>query len=44
MPKRPLLYRLAAIALVVAVLLGVFTLYRRADFLVQLSNQLWGCF
>ena len=39
-----LLYRIAALALLCAVLLGVFALYGRADFLVQLSNQLWGCF
>jgi hypothetical protein len=29
---------------VVALLAAVFALYSRADFLVQLSNQLWSCF
>ena len=31
-------------ALAVAVLAGVFALYTRPDFLVQLANQLWACF
>lgn len=26
------------------VLVGVFMLYTRPDFLVQLSNQIWACF
>ena len=26
------------------VLLGVFLLYQRPDFLVQMSNQIWACF
>jgi len=30
--------------LALAALAAVFVLYTRADFLVQLSNQLWGCF
>jgi len=25
-------------------MLGVFVLYTRADFLVTLSNQIWACF
>ncbi len=29
---------------VVAVLLAVFSLYTRPDFLVTLSNQIWACF
>jgi hypothetical protein len=28
----------------VAVLLGVFSLYLRPDFLVDLANQVWACF
>ncbi len=28
----------------VAVLLGVFSLYTRPDFLVTLANQVWACF
>jgi hypothetical protein len=28
----------------VAVLLGVFALYTRPDFLVTLAEQLWACF
>ena len=31
-------------AAVGACLLGVFYLYSRPDFLVQLSNQMWACF
>jgi hypothetical protein len=34
----------ALVTAVVAVLLGVFYLYVRPDFLVQLSNQVWACF
>jgi hypothetical protein len=29
---------------VVSVLLAVFALYTRPDFLVMLANQLWACF
>jgi hypothetical protein len=29
---------------VIAVLMAVFTLYTRPDFLVALSNQIWACF
>jgi hypothetical protein len=32
------------VALTLAALAGVFALYTRPDFLVQLSNQLWACF
>ena len=31
-------------ALALAALAGVFVLYTRPDFLVQLSNQIWACF
>lgn len=37
--KRYVLWGAAALALA-----GVFLLYTRPDFLVQLSNQLWACF
>jgi hypothetical protein len=37
-------YRLLIYAAALAVLLGVFALYTRPDFLVNLSNQLWSCF
>ena len=36
--------RIALGAAVGAALLGVFYLYSRPDFLVQLSNQIWACF
>ncbi len=29
---------------IVAVLLGVFALYTRPDFLVTLADQIWSCF
>lgn len=32
------------ILLALAALAGVFALYTRPDFLLQLSNQLWACF
>lgn len=32
------------ILLALAVLAGVFVLYTRPDFLLQLSNQIWACF
>ncbi|MFM1979884.1 MAG: hypothetical protein RLZ68_1149 [Pseudomonadota bacterium] len=31
-------------ALALAVLAGVFLLYARPDFMVQMANQVWGCF
>ena len=31
-------------AVAVAVLLGVFSLYMRPEFLVMLANQIWACF
>ena len=30
--------------LALAALAGVFLLYTRPDFMVQLSNQMWACF
>ena len=30
--------------LVLAALAGVFALYTRPEFLLQLSNQIWACF
>jgi hypothetical protein len=31
-------------ALAIVVLLAVFALYTRPDFLLTLANQVWGCF
>ena len=31
-------------ALAIAVLAGVFLLYSRPDFLMQMANQIWACF
>lgn len=36
--------QLLAWALALAVLLAVFALYTRPDFLVSLADQLWACF
>jgi hypothetical protein len=36
--------RLLAYAGALVVLLGVFSLYTRPDFLVALANQVWACF
>jgi hypothetical protein len=41
--KRQAILILLALA-ALAALAGVFALYTRPDFLVQLSNQLWACF
>jgi hypothetical protein len=38
--KRQVLWLILAIA----ALTGVFALYTRPDFLLQLSNQIWACF
>jgi hypothetical protein len=38
--SRPLLLG----ALATAVLAGVFMLYTQPDFMVQMVNQVWGCF
>ncbi|MBP7564884.1 MAG: hypothetical protein KA795_02650 [Burkholderiaceae bacterium] len=39
-----LLPRLLVAAAIGAVLLGVFSLYTRPEFLVALSEQMWACF
>ena len=36
--------KIAWYALALAALAGVFALYLRPDFLVDLSNQVWACF
>ena len=36
--------RLVAYAAAVAVLLGVFALYLRPDFMVALAQSVWSCF
>ena len=36
--------RISFALLAVAALLGVFSLYTRADFLVTLADQVWACF
>ncbi len=36
--------QLLLIVLALAALAGVFALYLRPDFLLQLSNQIWACF
>lgn len=36
--------RLAMWGAVTAVLVATFLLYARADFMVQLANQVWACF
>ncbi len=36
--------RLLLPALLLCTLAGTFVLYTRPDFLVQLSQQIWGCF
>jgi hypothetical protein len=38
------LWRVVCTVLAACALLAVFFLYSRPDFLVRLSNQLWGCF
>jgi hypothetical protein len=42
--RRQLLLKTAAGAAIAAVLLGVFVLYTRPDFLLTLANQVWACF
>lgn len=39
-----LLGRAAALAVTVGVLVGVFTLYLRPDFMVTVANEIWACF
>lgn len=36
--------QIALTVLALVALAGVFALYTRPDFLVQLSNQIWACF
>lgn len=36
--------RLFVGALAAVILVGVFLLYTRPDFMVQMANQLWSCF
>lgn len=36
--------QLTWLILALAALAGVFALYTRPDFLLQLSNQIWACF
>ena len=36
--------RIVGASAVLAVLLTVFMLYARPDFLVQMANQIWACF
>ena len=36
--------RIALGTIIAASLFGVFYLYSRPDFLMQLSNQIWACF
>lgn len=44
LPALPLWLRLLLWALVLGVLVGVFALYTRADFMVTLADQIWACF
>lgn len=37
-------WRLLGGSLAMAILLGVFFMYGRPDFLVQMANQIWACF
>jgi len=37
-------YKLLAYTVAVVVLLAVFALYTRPDFLVTLANEIWACF
>jgi hypothetical protein len=37
-------YKLLAYATAIAALLGVFALYTRPEFLMNLADQLWSCF
>jgi hypothetical protein len=40
----PRLRKMVAYAIALAVLMAVFALYTRPDFLVTLANQVWACF
>ncbi len=37
-------YKIVIYAAALAVLLGVFVLYTRPEFLLNLADQLWSCF
>jgi hypothetical protein len=37
-------YKLLAYAMALAALFGVFALYTRPEFLMDLADQLWSCF
>ena len=37
-------YKIVIYAAALAVLLGVFALYTRPEFLMNLADQLWSCF
>lgn len=39
-----MIHKIALCSLAVAVLLSVFSLYTRPDFLIALADQVWGCF
>jgi hypothetical protein len=39
-----LLKRVAMAGLAVVALAGVFVMYTRPDFMVQMANQVWACF
>jgi hypothetical protein len=41
---KPRIRKLLSYGLAVAILLSVFALYTRPDFLVTLANQVWACF
>ncbi len=43
-PALPLPLRLLAWGAALALLLAVFALYTRPDFLLTLADQLWACF
>ena len=38
------LLHLLVLAALIALLLGVYSLYLRPDFLLSLANRLWACF
>lgn len=44
MKRTSRLHRAVAWAALLAALLAVFGLYTRGDFMLDVANQLWGCF
>lgn len=42
--RRATLHRILAYALALVVLLAVFSLYLRPEFMVSLAQQVWSCF